>query len=145
MKQQIKILISKDEKSEGVWVAFPIKQREFDRLTEDLELSPKEFDVPKVICNSSNLSRLLMEKKKDSDFLTKLNYLGALFSEFNEKQRTSFGFYSDFLFDTYSSLDHYINLAKNIKKGIAMFANYTVQVPPEFKLRIKKRKVKQDQ
>ena len=141
MKQQIKILISKDEKTEGVWVAFPIKQREFDRLTGDMDLPPKEFDVSKVICNSSNLSRLLMEGKKDSDFLTKLNYLGALFSEFNAKQRTEFGFYSDFLFDAYSSLDNYINLAKNIKKGIAMFANYTVQVPPEFRLRIKKRKI----
>ena len=145
MKQQIKILISKDSKSEGVWVAFPIKQREFDRLTEDMDLPTKEFDVSKVICNSSNLSRLLIEGEKDSDFLTKLNYLGALFSEFNEKQRTEFGFFSDFIFDTYSSIDNYINLAKNIKKGIAMFANYTVQVPPEFKLRIKKRKIKQDQ
>ncbi len=143
MKQNIKIMILKDKTSEeGVWVSFPIRQREFDRLTRKEELQPNEYDVPKVICNSYNLSQLLMNRARPPSFLSKLNYLGSLFSEFNEKQRTEFGFFSDFLFDRSNPLEDYINLAINIKNGEAVYSNLTIRIPPEFRLTIKRKKTK---
>ena len=63
MKQNIKIMISKNETAEGVWVSFPITQREFDRLIRDKDLQPEDFYIPTVICNSYNLSQLLMNTK----------------------------------------------------------------------------------
>ena len=144
MKQNIKILISKNATNDGVWVSFPISQREFDRLTRKEELQPNEFDIPQVICNSYNLSQLLMNRARPPSFLSKLNYLGSLFSGFETKQRTEFGFFSDFLFDQSNPLEDYINLAINIKNGEAVYSNLTVHVPPEFKLQIKRRNKKQD-
>ena len=141
MKQNIKIMISKDETSkEGVWVSFPISQREFDRLIGDKGLQPEEFYIPTVICNSYNLSQLLMNRARPPSFLTKLNYLGQVFSELDKKGRTEFGFFSDFLLDQTNTLDDYIDLAINIRNGEATFGNHSIRIPPEFRLTIKRKK-----
>ena len=142
MKQNIKIMISKNETADGVWVSFPIRQREFDRLIGDKGLQPEEFYIPTVICNSYNLSQLLMNRARPPSFLTKLNYLGQVFSEFDRKKRTEFGFFSDFLLDQTNTLDDYIDLAINIRNGEATFGNHSIRIPPEFRLTIKRKKTK---
>ena len=139
MTQNIKIMISKDEKTEGIWISFPISQREFDRLTCDKELQPEDFDISTVICNSYNLSQLLMNRARPPSFLTKLNYLGQIFSEFDKKKRTEFGFFSDFLLDQTNTLDDYIDLALNIKTGETEFGKHAIRIPPEFRLTIKRK------
>ena len=140
MKQNIKIMISKDETAEGVWVSFPITQREFDCLTRDKDLQPGDFYIPTVICNSYNLSQLLMNRARPPSFLTKLNYFGQIFSEFDKKKRTEFGFFSDFLLDETNTLNDYIDLALNIKNGETEFGKHTIRIPPEFRLTIKRKK-----
>ena len=143
MKQNIKIMISKDETSkEGVWVSFPINQRDFDMLTQDKELQPDTFDIPTVVCNSYNLSQLLMNRARPPSFLTKLNYLGQIFSEFDRKKRTEFGFLSDFLLDQTNTLDDYIDLALNIRNGETEFGKHAIRIPPEFRLTINPKKPK---
>ena len=138
MKQQIKILIAQDEKSKGVWIPFPITQKELNRLTKDKGLQPRGFEVQKVICNSYRLSKVIMQSCGQPKFLTKMNYLGSMFFDFSADQRTRFGFWADNRFGPENTLDDFIVLAMNVKNKTDFYTLYTVQIPKALEIRIKR-------
>ena len=131
MKQQIKILIAK-----GVWIPFPITQKEFDKLTRDEGLQPQEFEIQKVVCNSFRLSEAIFNSRGQPKFLSKMNYLGEMFSNFSDEQRTLFGFWADHRFGPENTLDDFVVLAMNVKNNTDFYTLYTIQIPPDLKLKI---------
>ena len=137
MKQQIKIEIARDGNSESVFITLPTTQKDFDRLRRRLELKPKEFQIVSSCCNTHALHMCLLRTKD----LSKINYLGKIFSEFNQKQRVQFGSICDmFLGNSNCSIDDFINLALNIAKNTSQFQNLIIEVPPELKIRIRRQK-----
>ena len=137
MKQQIKIEIARDGNSEGVFLTLPTNQKDFDRLTRRLELKPKEFQIVSSCCNTHALHMCLLRTKN----LSKINYLGKIFSEFNQNQRVQFGSISDiFLSGKHCNIDDFINLARNIEKDLSTYELLTIDVPQELKIRIRRQK-----
>ena len=137
MKQQIKILIAQDK---GVWISFPITQKELDKLTKDKGIPPQEFEIQKVVCNSFRLSEAIFNSRGQPKFLSKMNYLGSMFFDFSAEQRTRFGFWADQRFGPENTLDDFIVLAINVKRNNDFYSLYTVQIPPDMKIKIKKPK-----
>ena len=140
MKQQIKILIAQDKTDKGVWISFPITQKELDKLTKDKGIPPQEFEIQKVVCNSFRLSEAIFNSRGQPKFLSKMNYLGSMFFDFNAEQRTRFGFWADQRFGPENTLDDFVVLAMNVKNNTDFYTLYTIQIPPELKLKIKKPK-----
>lgn len=140
MKQQIKILIAQNKPDKGVWISFPVTQKELDRLTKDKEMPPQEFEIQKVVCNSFRLSEAIFNSRGQPKFLSKMNYLGSMFFDFNAEQRARFGFWCDHRFGPENTLDDFIVLAINVKRNNDFYSLYTVQIPPDMKIKIKKPK-----
>ena len=137
MKQQIKIEIAKDGNSESVFITLPVSQKEFYRLTNRLGLQPKEFEIVRTCCNTHALHMCLLRTKN----LSKINYLGKIFSEFNQNQRVQFGSLSDmFLSEKHCNIDDFLNLARNIQKNSPTYELLTIDVPQELKIRIRRSK-----
>ena len=135
MKQPIKILIAQDK---GVWISFPITQKELDRLTKDKGIPPQEFEIQKVVCNSFRLSEAIFNSRGQPKFLSKMNYLGSMFFDFSADQRTRFGFWADTRFGPENTLDDFIVLAMNVKNKTDFYTLYTVQIPKALEIRIKR-------
>ena len=135
MKQQIKILIAQDK---GVWISFPITQKELDRLTKDKGIPPEEFEIQKVVCNSFRLSEAIFNSRGQPKFLSKMNYLGSMFFDFSADQRTRFGFWADNHFGPENTLGDFIVLAMNVKNKTDFYTLYTVQIPKALEIRIKR-------
>ena len=135
MKQQIKILIAQDK---GVWISFPITQKELDRLTKDKGIPPQEFEIQKVVCNSFRLSEAIFNSRGQPKFLSKMNYLGSMFFDFSADQRTRFGCWADNRFGPENTLDDFIVLAMNVKNKTDFYTLYTVQIPKALEIRIKR-------
>ena len=140
MKQQIKILIAQDKTDKGVWISFPITQKELDKLTKDKGIPPQEFEIQKVVCNSFRLSEAIFNSRGQPKFLSKMNYLGEMFSNFSDEQRTRFGFWCDHRFGPENTLDDFVVLAMNVKNNTDFYTLYTIQIPRELNLKIKKPK-----
>ncbi|MBR3967409.1 MAG: hypothetical protein IKJ91_10100 [Clostridia bacterium] len=136
MKQQIKIEIARDGNSEGVFLTLPTNQKDFDRLTRGLELRAKEFKIVSTCCNNFSLHQCLMKTKN----LSKINYLGSIFEKFTQSQRVLFGSISDMYLCHSLSIDDFINLARNIEKNTSTYDLFTIEIPPELKLRIRSTK-----
>ncbi len=136
MKQQLKIRIAKNLESEGVWITLPITQKEFNRQTECEDLSPKEFQIVSTCCNNFSLHQCLLHTKN----LSKINYLGKIFSTFTQSQRVLFGSISDMYLCHSRSIDDFINLARNIEKNTSTYELFTIEIPHELKLRIRRQK-----
>ena len=136
MKQQLKIKIAKNQEVEGVWIALPISQKEFNRQTRDEDLSPKEFQIVSTCCNNFSLHQCLMHTKN----LSKINYLGSIFEKFTQSQRVLFGSISDMYLCHSRNIDDFLNLARNIEKNTSSYELFTIEIPPELKLRIRSKK-----
>ena len=136
MKQQIKILIVQGEKSQNVWIPFPITQKELNKLTKDNGIHPQGFEIQKVVCNSFRLSEAIFNSRGQPKFLSKMNYLGSMFFDFNAEQRTRFGFWADQRFGPENTLDDFVVLAMNVKNNTDFYTLYTIQIPPDLKLKI---------
>ena len=136
MKQQLKIKIAKNQESEGVWITLPISQKEFNRQTKDQELQPKEFQIVSTCCNNFSLHQCLLHTKN----LSKINYLGSIFGKFTQSQRVLFGSISDMYLCHSRNIDDFLNLARNIEKNTSSYELFTIEIPLEFKLRIRNQK-----
>lgn len=138
MKQQLKIKIAKNQESaDGVWITLPVSQKEFSRQIKDEDLQPKEIEIVSTCCNTYSLYQCLLRSKN----LSKINYLGKIFSDFDKSQRVRFGSICDmFLSNSNCSIDDFINLALNIAKNTSQFQNLIIEVPPELKIRIRRQK-----
>ena len=136
MKQQLKIKIAKNQETDGVWLTLPISQRDFNRQTECEDLSPKEFQIVSTCCNNFSLHQCLMHTKN----LSKINYLGSIFEKFTQSQRVLFGSISDMYLCHSRSIDDFINLARNIEKNTSTYELFTIEIPPELMLRIRRSK-----
>ena len=138
MKQQLKIMIEKNEKIKSVWITLPTKQADFENLIKSQDFQFEECKILKVCCNSYALSQAIMKSKITSKTLSQINYLGELFSHFNKSQRTLFGSICD-LYLPGNSLDEFLNLAMNVSKNTPNYVNFIVQVPTKFKIKIRRK------
>ena len=137
MKQQLKIKIAKNSQAtEGVFITLPVTQKAFDRLTKGIELQPKEFQIVSTCCNNFSLHQCLMHTKN----LSKINYLGSIFEKFTQSQRVLFGSISDMYLCHSRNIDDFLNLARNIEKNTSSYELFTIEIPPELKLRIRSKK-----
>ena len=139
MKQQMKILITrKGDESEGIWLTLPISQKHFEKLTRDVDFD--EIEITKVCCNNYTLSQHIMHSRITSKNLSKLNYLGQIFYDFGKSQRVLFGMVADKYLCPENPIDDFVNLALNVKENNSDYELYEIEIPTEFKIRIRRKK-----